>query len=52
MRRLLNFLHKPWPFAVIGAGNILFGIVQDNPFSMLVGMFGIVLAITTYEENI
>lgn len=52
MVKFLNFVHKPWPFAVLGAGNILFGIAQDNPFSMLVGMFGIFLAITTYEENI
>lgn len=52
MNKFFSFLHTPWLFAVLGAGNILAGIVQDSPGNMIIGMFGIVLAITTYEENI
>lgn len=51
-QQIFRFIRSPWPHAVFGAANMLFGIVQDSPLNVIVGAFGVALAILAYEDTI
>lgn len=39
-----KFINNPWPFAILAALCFIVALVQDNPFSMLMGYWSAAIA--------